>query len=137
MIRGILFFLLFYTSCSVTDDPLQSDRWELSSTYGYMTQTEQDVSELPYTETVEFISDGTFLKTRFTQDESEIINGRWIPLTRDGRSGFFVTYAEDHPFIQNCTTEPQEFYFPQQGRLIQNDYTPCDGPEYRYVRAGD
>ena len=137
MIRGILFFLLFYTSCSVSDDLLQSDRWELSSTYGYMTQTEQDVSELPYSETVEFISDGTFLKTRFTQDESEIINGLWIPLIRDGRSGFLVTYAEDHPFIQNCTTEPQEFYFPQQDRLIQSDFIPCDGPEYRYVRAGD
>lgn len=67
MTRFSLFFLFLFLSCNSSFNPLDRDVWMLSSTYVYMTQTEQDAAELPYTETVEFVSDGLFLKSRFTQ----------------------------------------------------------------------
>ena len=137
MIRATIFFLLFYTSCINSFDPLQSELWALSSTYGYMTQMEQDASELPYAETVEFVSDGMFLKSRTIQNETEVLAGEWTTEERDGREGYRVVYPEDHPFIQNCTMAPEEFYFIREGLLIQSDFTPCDGPEYRYARVGE
>lgn len=58
MTRFSLFFLFLFHSFNSSSDPLNRDVWMLSSTYGYMTQTEQDAAELPYNETAEFVSDG-------------------------------------------------------------------------------
>ena len=61
MTRFSLFFLFLFHSCNSSSVPLNRNVRMLSSTYGYMTQTEQDAAELPYTETVEFVSDGLIL----------------------------------------------------------------------------
>ncbi len=134
MPRILFFVFLFIVSCGSSNDPLLAETWQLSSTYAYMTQTEQQASELDFTERVEFVSDGLFLKSQTRDGETTIAEGRWITTERGGRSGFLVTYTEDNIFIRNCTPEPQEFYFRSQGLLIQSDFIPCDGPEFRYVR---
>ena len=62
-----IFFLAFYTlliSCNSSNDPLEVDRWELISVFSYMTNTELTDAELEFTETVDFVEDGLFLKLR-------------------------------------------------------------------------
>ena len=137
MVRFIFGVLLLATSCTSSFDPLQSDIWELDSVYGYMIQVEQEASELDFSERVQFVADGLFLKFYTRDGETTIFEGRWIETERDGRTGYLVTYTEDHVLIRNCFAEPEEFYFRSQGLLIQSDFTPCDGPEYRYVRVSE
>ncbi|MBT8279935.1 MAG: hypothetical protein KJO16_00020 [Muriicola sp.] len=137
MPRLFFFLALLVFSCTSSNDPLQTDSWVLNSTYAYMTQTEQMASELDYTEKVEFISDGLFLKSQTREGETTIIEGRWVVSEQDGRSGFRVTYSENHSFVRNCFVEPEEFFFFSGEMLIQADFIPCDGPEYRYVRSSD
>lgn len=124
-------------SCSSSNDPLEIKRWELSSAFSYQTNTEIDATELSYTETVEFVSDGLFLKARTEEGETTIYEGRWIETEQDGQNGFLVLYLEDTPFVFNCFAEPEEWYMLQDGLLIQNSGIPCDGPEYRYTPAID
>ncbi len=137
MPRILSLIALLILSCGSSNTPLQAETWQLSSVYAYMTQTEQQASELNFTERVEFVSDGLFLKFYTRDGEMTIYEGRWIETERDGRTGYLVTYEEDNVLIRSCFTEPQEFYFRSQGLLIQSDFTPCDGPEYRYVRVSD
>jgi len=137
MSRLLSLALLLTLSCGSSNDPLQADSWVLDSIYAYMTQTGQNASELDFTEKVEFVSDGLFLKSQIRDGETTVIEGRWVNTEQDGRSGFRVTYAQNHPLIRNCFVEPAEFFFLAEGMLIQSDFTPCDGPEYRYVRSSD
>ncbi|QBA65316.1 hypothetical protein [Muriicola soli] len=137
MSRLLPIVLLLLFSCGSSNDPLQNDSWVLNSTYAYMTQTEQMAAELNYTEKVAFISDGLFLKSQTRDGETTTIEGRWVANEQNGNSGFRVTYAQNHPLIRNCFVEPEEFYFFSGDLLIQSDFTPCDGPEYRYVRSPD
>jgi hypothetical protein len=102
-----------------------------------MTQTEQPASEMDYTEKVEFVSNGLFLKFLTRDGETTIVEARWVTTEQDGRSGYMVTYSEDHDFVRNCFAEPQEFFYQADGTLIQSDFIPCDGPEFRYVRSSD
>ncbi|MGB5238614.1 MAG: hypothetical protein WBM43_07755 [Flavobacteriaceae bacterium] len=124
-------------SCSSSNDPLEIDRWQLSSTFSYMTNTELSASELSYTETVEFVSDGLFLKSQTRAGETTIAEARWEVTEIDGQSGFQVRYTENNPLIENCSGEAMEFYILQAGMLIQNNAIPCDGPEYRYIRRSE
>ncbi|SMP03391.1 hypothetical protein SAMN06265375_101415 [Muriicola jejuensis] len=116
---------------------MEAEAWQLYSIYSYMTQTEQEASELNYTERIEFDSDGLFLKSQTRGGETTVVEGRWTAAEQDGRTGFLVTYDEDNAFIRNCFAEPQEFFFRAQEFLIQSDFIPCDGPEYRYVRVSE
>lgn len=137
MPRMSILIAMLALSCSSKNDPLQAEMWELNSIYSYMSQTGQEASELNYTERVEFVANGDFLKLQIREGETTILDGRWILFEQDGRSGYRITYSEDHPFVRNCTVEPVEFYYLAQGILIQSDFTPCDGPEYRYVRVAE
>lgn len=137
MPRLFLFALLLVFSCSSSNDPLQAEIWQLHSVYAYMTQTGQNASELDYTETVEFVSDGSFLKSQTREGETIVVEGRWSVAEQDGRSGFRVRYTQDNVLIRNCFAEPEEFFFRSQEFLIQSDFIPCDGPEYRYVRGSN
>ncbi len=129
--------VLLSLSCSSSNDPLEIKRWELSSAFSYQTNSEIDVAELSYTETVEFVSDGLFLKARTEGGETTIYEGRWMEIEEQGKTGFRVLYLEDTPFVFNCFAEPEESYWLQNGLLIQNSGIPCDGPEYRYIPAID
>ncbi|MEY8020461.1 hypothetical protein AB8P51_06515 [Muriicola sp. SD30] len=137
MSRLLVLIFLISISCSSSNDPFESDRWVLDSTYSYMTQTEQQASEMDYTEKLEFVSNGLFLKSLTRDGDTTVVEGRWVISEEGGRSGYLVTYSEDHDFVRNCFAEPQEFFFEADGMLIQSDFTPCDGPEFRYVRSSD
>ena len=129
--------LALFLSCSSSNDPLDIDRWELSSTFSYMTNTEVPASELDFSETVEFVSDGLFLKSRTRDGETLIFEGSWEATDLNEMSVLLVRYTENNILIANCTAQPEESYFISEGRLIQNNMTPCDGPEYRYERGNN
>ncbi len=133
----IVVFLILCGSCSSSTDPLIVDRWQLDSTFSYMTNTGGPASELEYSQQLEFVADGLFLKSRVSDSDTTIIKGQWKEATVNDKPGFLVTYTQSSPLYFNCTNALQEFFFLRDGLLIQNDGIPCDGPEYRYKKISE
>ena len=121
-------------SCSNSFDPLQVKTGRLASTFAYMTGTEASAEELGIDERIYFEEGGRFFKIRKRENETNSVEGVWQEMSRNGQTGFLVNYPENSPQVFNCFGNPEEFYFVRNGMLIEGSGTPCDGPEYRYVR---
>ncbi|MCX2743053.1 hypothetical protein OO013_04210 [Mangrovivirga sp. M17] len=127
---------ILIVACSSSDNVVQNEtpiegKWELTKMEAQRTRTEITKEDIPYEEFYVFNSDGSFTKTRITNDEVESASGRYTKENTNDWKHLKLVYSEDSQLIDNCTGEAVEHLAIEQNEL-KGGSAPCDGPALYY-----
>ncbi len=126
-------------SCNNDDgpEPITIDfAAELPSFYvftGYESDAKTSPVELPYEETYTFNADGTMTKTRADANNTTTVGGTFSVVVVDGFQNINITLENDD-IATSCVSSPQENLVVNRNQTIVNRTSPCDGPDFRYLR---
>ena len=80
-------------------------------------------------------SDGTFIKSRWLDEEKIQANGIFKYKNVGGENYIEFTYNVDNELIGNCTSELKEkLLFNEEEHMLKSTWQNCDGPELEYKR---
>ena len=129
-------------SCSKDNDTLESkdltlniysQTWKLIKMTGSLVGYQSVGQDMAWQEIYVFKADGTFLKTRITEGESESAFGSYT-FDNDNQN-FLLDYDNPNNTIGNCGSDSQEYlYFHQDGKILLSNWWACDGPGLFYER---
>ncbi len=137
----ISFFLL--ASCSKSKETLQSEdfsitsypqTWNLVKMTGSLEGSESTGEEMAWQENYFFKTDGSFLKTRITEGESESASGTYS--FDESIQIFILNYNETSAIIGSCGSNMKEsLTFNAESNTLQSNWWACDGPGLFYEKA--
>ena len=139
---SVLASLFVISSCSKDNDTLESrdltlndfpQTWKLIKMTGSLEGSESVGPEMAWQENYVFNSDGTFLKTRITEGESESASGSYV-FENDNQS-FILDYDQINSIIGSCNSDAEEhLYFNEDSKILLSNWWACDGPGLFYER---
>lgn len=136
----LLSAMILICACSqnLEDETLLADQfpqtWELIKMTGSL-QTFQLIGEdMNWQEQYIFNSDGTFLKTRFINDDTLSIFGSYIFTKEYGEQSFLLHYEEKSDLIGSCSPQEEYLYFDYNKDNLLSNWWACDGPGLFYKR---
>ena len=138
----VLASFLVLSSCSKDNDTLVNkdftsndfpQTWKLIKMTGSVQGFESEGEDMDWQENYLFRSDGTFLKTRITEGESESASGSFIFDSQN--QNFLLSYNQVNNITGSCSSDAKEhLYFPQNSLILLSNWWACDGPGLFYER---
>lgn len=132
--------VLFLNSCSNTDSDIETSKfmanefpqkWKLVKMAGSMAGSETTGADMTWQENYIFKSDGSFVKTRTVNGESNSAKG--IYNFHEEQQAFVLDYDTSSSLIENCTTANNEYlYLDEDHHYLINSVQACDGPGLYY-----
>ncbi|APS40019.1 hypothetical protein [Salegentibacter sp. T436] len=112
--------------------------WKLIKMTGSFEGSDTTGEEMYWQETYSFSEDGTFTKSRTTEDgETLKASGEFIISQEMGNpeKALVLTYEEEQAIIGNCYNIPVEYlYYSNDEELLLSNWWACDGPGLFYER---
>ena len=133
IIMGVL------TSCSdknEIDDVNYSEIWQLSKMIVSSVDGETTIGgDMEWQESYILNIDGTFIKSRWLDEEIIQANGIFKYKNVEGENYIEFIYDVDNELIGNCTPELKEtLIFNEKEYMLKSTWQNCDGPELEYHR---
>ena len=137
------FLLSIFSSCSsTTDNETNFDgnsfpqRWQLMGMSTGISGGFLEGQDLPCAETILLQKDGSFVKTRWLDDEKKEGSGLFEFNKIGGETYLVLDYEAETDLIENCTKENRvEALFMPSTNSLTGGAAPCDGPGFYYERV--
>lgn len=140
----LLSILLLFSACE-KEEKLEGSlvgQWELVSIYSPWLGESSDVELENFFQTYQFLSNGTFIKTRIFEESNEKeASGLYIieevPLHSSMNAKFFINleFTDGDDIYNNCGIGPEEQLVLQFNNQLNNfSATPCDGPGFIFEK---
>jgi hypothetical protein len=88
--------------------------------------------DMPWQETIQLFDDGTFIKTRTTDQGTQSAKGNYQYEERSDGKYLKLMYVSDHALIGNCSNSMDELYVVDSVSQIRGTWMACDGPGLKY-----
>lgn len=139
----LLVSLFVLISCSNDNDATESkslllkndypQTWKLIKMTGSYKGSETVGEEMEWKENYVFMSDGTFVKTRIAEGESQSASGTYD--YDETNQNFLLEYEKMSNLVGTCDSEAKEYlYFDKDGKILLSNWWACDGPGLFYER---
>jgi len=142
LLSFLLIFAFLMASCSKSNNTLTSEdlsiniypqTWKLVKMTGSLEGSESAGDDMDWQENYVFKSDGSFLKTRITEEEIESASGNYS--FDESTQNFILNYEQASVIIGNCGSNTEEsLYFNKESKILQSNWWACDGPGLFYER---
>ncbi len=144
----ILLFLLMASACQ-TDESLESEfsepvlsdglyrHWKLTKMMTAMTGQITYEYEIPYTETIRFDADQTFVKTRIQDGTTTEVTGEFELTREEDILWIRLEYAEENGLIARCSSTTTEYLRLRTTSEIYGGAIACDGPHLFYSKISN
>lgn len=146
MKTGFLYFaiLLLFISCENEENPekLIIGKWELVEIYNPWTGQSSDLNVNEFFQTYQFMSNGSFTKTRLFEDEGlKTASGNYslenVPPTSSSDAQLYINlnFIDGDDILNNCGAENFEQLVLRFNHQLSNfSATSCDGPGYTFEK---
>lgn len=138
----ILLSFLISFSCSKEESILVKDfgassfpqTWKLYKMKGSLANSETTGKDMAWQEEYRFNADGTVVKTRTFEGETESITGNYERYQGTDMKGIRIEYAEDSELIASCSGTTETLYFKSGETVLYSSWWACDGPGLFYKK---
>ncbi|MBN3582344.1 hypothetical protein JYB64_08075 [Algoriphagus aestuarii] len=146
MKKLIFYCSIVFLACSCENEHPQTGnivgRWELVEVYNPWTGTTSTEGVEDNLQTYQFMSNGTFKKTRvFDENERKEASGIYltekVPAYSSSNAKLYVnlTYTAGESIASNCgEPDAEQLVLRFSNRLDNFSATPCDGPGYSFAK---
>lgn len=141
MMKLILPLLVFFAFAGCKDDAdpiaIVIGQWDLISIEGGWGGPILSGSEMTYRQTYQFNSDGTFVKTREAEGQSEVASGTYltergeVASSADVKLNVLLDFTEGEELAGTCVLGSELLVLMHNNQLI-NTWSWCDGPILTY-----
>ncbi|MFD2034409.1 hypothetical protein ACFSKL_06380 [Belliella marina] len=127
-------FLAFF-ACSEDEAPEQQvvGNWELIESIGSWPVDSSSDTELDFTTNYQFNFDGTFTKTRTTDDVEEEATGNYTVVSNTDGTYIDLTFESGLEIIESCHSETEVFVLKSKNRL-EGTWGTCDGMKFIFSK---
>ncbi len=137
----VAILLLVIYSCSEGEEEIPElnqgfpQTWQLSSLTIGLSGEVLIGTELPYQETLQLATDGTFIKTRTVGDAVTTASGTFEIVPFEGTDFLILSHTERTDLLENCSNTLEERFRMDSATSISGGAIACDGAGLIFERA--
>lgn len=116
------------------DPETVNEQWKLVKMTGSMPNSEVSGEDMPYQENYQFNEDGSFSKTRETEEGKITAEGTYELVENEDGLTYQLDYPNDSEIIVSCSGNSEYLYFAEDGTTLLSGAWACDHAGHFYEK---